>query len=213
MKLRHRRPTPSFVISCLALFVALGGTSFAAITYATNAGKVDGKSAYASGSSLGKVAGNLVATEASGPKKGKILGKYSTGVSQSRNFVAQAPVTDNATTAPVLIGGDPSTGNLSFQCADAAAGAGREDPQAILTYTPGSQAVNFIRQTGAGRGVSTVVQPGQTQTLTVDGNNSFSVQTLVAGFSITYQGGVRQDGQNTADATCTVLGTLTRVQG
>ena len=213
MKLRNRRPTPAFVISCIALFVALGGTSFAAISFATNAGAVDGKSAYASGSSLNRVAGNLVATEKSGAAKGKILGRYTTGVSQARTFSVVTPVTDNTPTAPVQIGGDPKVGNLAASCIDSAPGAGREDPQVVLTFTTGGAPVNYSRQVGGQRGAAVLSTPGAVQSTTVEGSNTFSVQVMVAGFAIDFVGAVRQDNANTADATCVVTGTLTRSQG
>ncbi len=213
MKLRHHRPTPAFVISCIALFVALGGTSVAAISYASNAGKVDGKSAYAAGTGLDKVGGNLIATAKSGAAKGKILGRYTTGVAQARTFTVVTPVTDNATTAPVSIGGDDKVGNLAASCVDSAPQAGREDPQVVLTLTTGATAVNYGRQVGGQRGAAVVSAPGAVQSTTIEGNNTFSVQVQVAGFAIDYLGSVRQDNVGTADATCVVTGTLTRSQG
>jgi hypothetical protein len=201
------------LVAFVALFVALGGTSFAAVSYVKNAGAVDGKSAYASGTSLSRVAGNLVATEKSGAKKGKILGKYTTGVSQSRTFTVVTPVTDNATTAPVVIGGDELVGNLAASCIDSAPQPGREDPQVALTFTTGAQAINFVRQIGGQRGLVAASAPGQVQTVTVENSNDFSVQAHVPGFAIDYRGGVRMDNAGTADATCVVTGTLTRSQG
>jgi hypothetical protein len=208
-----RKPTPSFVISCIALFVALGGTSYAAVSFATNAGKVDGKSAYASGSSLNRVAGNLVATEKDGAKKGQILGRYLTGVTQSRTFTVSVPVTDNATTAPISIGGDSRTGNLSVSCGDDAPAAGVERPLITLNYTAGGTAISYAQTIGANRTEATVLQPGQVDAQGVTGAQPFTVQAHTKGFAIDYVGSIRPDGTGTADAYCTVVGTLSRVQG
>ena len=69
------RPSPSMVIAGIALFVSLGGTSMAAVSYATRAGSVDGKSAVFAGASLSQAAGKLVATNRSGTDKGRLPGK------------------------------------------------------------------------------------------------------------------------------------------
>ena len=70
------RPSPSMVVAGLALFVSLGGTSVAAVSYVTNAGAVDGKSAVSASSTLDHAAGRLVATSSSGPDKGRMPGKF-----------------------------------------------------------------------------------------------------------------------------------------
>lgn len=60
---RHSRPSPALVISFLALFVALGGTSYALRNANVNAAKVDGLNAVKSKVTTTKAAGKLVATE------------------------------------------------------------------------------------------------------------------------------------------------------
>ena len=69
----------------LALFVSLGGTSMAAVSYATRAGSVDGKSAVYSGASLSQSAGKLVATERSGADKGRLPGRFVADVPKTRS--------------------------------------------------------------------------------------------------------------------------------
>ena len=59
--MRFQKPSPSMVVASIALFVSLGGTSVAAVSYARNAGKVDGYDAVRASSSTNKAAGNLVA--------------------------------------------------------------------------------------------------------------------------------------------------------
>ena len=78
--MRFQKPSPSMVVASIALFVSLGGTSVAAVSYARNAGKVDGYDAVRASSSTNKAAGNLVAANKSGPDKGRIPGKHLAGV-------------------------------------------------------------------------------------------------------------------------------------
>src|SRR3954462_15251273 len=82
-KMKISRPSPSMVVAGIALFVSLGGTSVAAVSYAQRAGSVDGKSAVSAGSTLGHAAGRLVATNSSGPDKGRIPGKFIADVARA----------------------------------------------------------------------------------------------------------------------------------
>ena len=52
-----RRPSPSLILSIVAVVMASAGTSVAAINYARNAGAVDGKSAVSASASNAKAAG------------------------------------------------------------------------------------------------------------------------------------------------------------
>src|SRR3954449_403250 len=100
-----RRPSPSLVVSIIALVFAAAGTSIAAVNFARNAGAVDHKSAVGAASSRSHAAGKLVATASSGSLKGKIpirfleQGAYVSGSKQT--FSQSMPVTDNASSAPV----------------------------------------------------------------------------------------------------------------
>jgi hypothetical protein len=62
----NKRPSPSLVISLIALVMATTGTAIAAVDFARNAGAVDGKSAVSAGSSLSNARGKLVATARGG---------------------------------------------------------------------------------------------------------------------------------------------------
>jgi hypothetical protein len=64
------------VVALVALVVASSGTAVAAVTYARNAGAVDGKSAVASGASRADAAGRLVATQRTGADRGRIDSRY-----------------------------------------------------------------------------------------------------------------------------------------
>src|SRR3954467_910128 len=74
--MRIRKPSPSLVISIVALVMASTGSAVAAVSFARNAGAVDHKSAVGSGATLSHAAGKLVATRAKGAGKGTIAAKY-----------------------------------------------------------------------------------------------------------------------------------------
>src|SRR5215216_7050409 len=104
------------VVASIALFVSLGGTSVAAVSFARNAGKVDGYDAVRASSSTKKAAGKLVAANKSGPDKGRIPGKHLAGVAHTQTFGRSFDVADNAPGAPVQIGDGGSLGRLTATC-------------------------------------------------------------------------------------------------
>src|SRR3954447_6062454 len=85
-KMKISRPSPSMVVAGLALFVSLGGTSMAAVNYASRAGSADGKSAVSAGSPLPHTARDLVATNKSGTDKGRLPGKFVADVAKTQTF-------------------------------------------------------------------------------------------------------------------------------
>jgi hypothetical protein len=105
-------------VACIALFVALGGTSVAAVSFARNAGKVDGKDAVAASSSLSRAAGEVVATERRGANRGRIPSKFLAGVPGTQSFGRAFEVVDNATGAPQAVAGLAGLGTLLVTCAD-----------------------------------------------------------------------------------------------
>ncbi len=74
--MKLKLPSPAMVVALIALAVAMSGTAVAAVTFAKNAGAVDGKSAVADGAALKTAAGRLVATQRTGSGKGKIAQRY-----------------------------------------------------------------------------------------------------------------------------------------
>src|SRR3954464_10426810 len=102
--MRFSKPSPSMVVASIALFVSLGGTSGAAVSYARNAGKVDGYDAVKARSSTSKAAGRLVAANKSGPDKGKLPAKHLADVPVTQTFGRAFDVADNTPGAPVTIG-------------------------------------------------------------------------------------------------------------
>jgi hypothetical protein len=206
-----RRPSPSIVVSIIALVFATAGTSIAAVSFAKNAGAVDGKSATRAGSSTSRAAGKPVATSAGGALKGKLPARFldlSGVVHGSKGTFAQGlAVADNSTTAPVAIGGFPGLGVITATCNDQNATAGKEDPQTRITFANGSnQTVNMERTLGnAAPEISTLAAATQ-DVFTVNNSNTFELYAQVGATHYVMHGVVRQDGRNTANAVCAVYG-------
>jgi hypothetical protein len=209
---KFRRPSPSLVISCIALFVAMGGTSVAAINYARTAGAVDGKSAVASSVTLDKAAGKLVATASRGPNKGRIPGKFLAGVPVGTTFGAAIGVQDNATGSPISLGGAEGIGTLSATCIDQDSKPAVEDPQTTLSFNNTSGAhINVSKRVANNEAAVLVHPPGTVQTLTIKGSNTFTFHIQHQNVDLLIEGVVRQDGAASNNANCTFWGTIIRV--
>jgi hypothetical protein len=194
------------VVACVALFVALGGTSIAAVNYARNAGKVDGRNAYKAYRGNAKVAGHLVATRSSGPNAGKIPHKFLADTPFGDGFGALLQVNDNAA-GPATPLADTGLGTLTTACNDQDARANREDPVTTVSFVNDSGGgVNTSRRVGTNQGQISVQQNGETESVQIRGSNTFSF--LVESFSTVVQveGFVRQEGANSAAASCLVVG-------
>lgn len=210
--MRIRKPSPAMAVAGVALFVALGGTSVAAIDYARKAGAVDGRSAVHAGVSLKKAAGKLVATRSKGEDRGKIPGKFLAGVARATSFDFYVPVADNGTGVPATLGTVAGVGSLSASCIDQRDAVGVEDPQTTFTFanTSGTN-VSLATRVGGNNAQVVVSTPGSVETFTVNGNNAFEVMAQRGSQNVSFEGAVRQDGRNTADASCAVFGTVTVV--
>jgi hypothetical protein len=205
------RPSPSMVVAGLALFVSLGGTSFAAASYVANAGAVDGKSAVASSSTLSHAAGKLVATASRGTDKGRIPGKFIADVAKTFTFSKAYQVADNLPGAPQTLYTIKGLGYLTVTCTDQNTIPGNEDPISVLTFINSSGTfVNVARRVGNGEGALTL-QPTQTATpLSIAGSNTFFFHLESNGQDAIIQGGIRQDGRGSANAGCGVFGVVTQ---
>lgn len=206
-----RRPTPSLIVSVVAVVLAGAGTSIAAVNFAKNAGAVDGKSATGAASSKGRAAGKLVATANEGPLRGKIPSRFldlSGVVAGSKATFAQGlAVADNATTAAVGLGGAPGLGIVSATCADQNNTAGKEDPRVTITFSNTSgQAVNFSRSVGNGAPAISTVAAATQDSFSINNSNTFELYAMVGSTHYVVNGVVRQDGQNTAEGVCAVYG-------
>ena len=205
--MRFKRPSPAMVVACAALFVALGGTSVAAVNYARNAGKVDGKSAVKSSRSLKKAAGNLVAAYSGGAFKGQIANKHLAEVPRARPFAQYLAVADNAASAPVRLADTGTLGTLTATCSDQAAKPGVEDPVTTISLVNDSgTAINVAKRIGVNPAAVGGLQSGTVSSLSIKGSNTFEFDANLNAAVTTVEGVVRQDGSGTPDAHCLVYG-------
>lgn len=212
--MRVKRPSPSMVVAFIALVMASTGTAVAAVSYATNAGKVDGKDAVYSGATLSQAAGNVVATAGSGSNKGKIPGKFLADVMRggADSFSRVAEVVDNAADVPTAVASIPGLGTLSASCFDQNKGAGVEDPASTLTFGNTSGVpLNVARTVGGGDPSIFAQLANTTSQFTVGGSNTFTLHVEKQGTNYVIEGVVRQDGRNTPGAFCVVYGYSLRV--
>ena len=203
------RPSPSMVVAGIALFVSLGGTSIAAVSYVSNAGAVDGKSAVFAGASLSQAAGKLVATNRSGPDKGRLPGKFVADVPKTQTFSRGFEVADNAPGAPQTVAVMSGLGTLTATCNDQAAAAGNEDPIYVLTFLNQSgTTINLARRVGNGDGALGLVANQTATSVSIGGSNTFVFHAEFSGHNAIITGGVRQDGRGSAAASCGVYGVV-----
>src|SRR4051812_16293858 len=168
------RPSPSMVVAGIALFVSLSGTSVAAMSYASRAGAVDGKSAVYAGASLSQAAGKLVATNRSGPDKGRLPGKFVADVPKTQTFGNGFEVADNAPGAPQPVATMSGLGTLTATCNDQNAAAGKEDPISTITFLNQSGgAANIARRVGNGDGALDVSANQTASSVAIGGFNTF----------------------------------------
>ena len=204
--MRIRKPSPSLVISIIALVMASTGSAVAAVSFARNAGAVDHRSAVGASSSLSHAAGRLVATASGGSHKGQVPAKFIANVPGSTTFGNYAAVPDNANGASQTVNAN-TLGTLTATCSDQDARTGTLDPTTTLTFQSGGATVNFARQVGGANPTLVSMAPTTTQSITINGSNTFHVQAESFGTVIVYDGQVRQDGRGTSAANCLVAGT------
>ena len=212
--MRVKRPSPSMVVSCIALVMASTGTAVAAVNYAANAGKVDGKDAVHAGAKLSQAAGDVVATNRSGPDKGRIPGKFLADVMRggADSFSRPAEVQDNAADVPTAISSIPGLGTLSASCFDQNRQPSNEDPATTLTFANQSGVpVNVAQQIGGANPSVAAQLTNTTSQFTVGGSNTFRLHIEKQGTNYVVEGVVRQDGRGTNAASCLVYGYALRV--
>ncbi len=211
--MRIPKPSPSMVVASIALFVSLGGTSVAAVNYARNAGKVDGKDAVKASSSTRKAAGKLVAANKSGPDRGRIPGKHLAGVAHTQTFGRSFEVADNAPGAPQVIGDGGSLGQLTATCNDQAPRPAVEDPITELNFVNTSgDLINVAKRVGVRDDAGITPLPnGTVAQLVIAGSNTFAYHLEYRGRNLLVNGVVRQDGRGSAAANCLVWGTVQEI--
>jgi hypothetical protein len=193
--------------------VSLGGTSVAAINYATNAGAVDGKSAVFAGATLDQAAGKLVATNRRGDDKGRLPGKFIADVAKTQSFSRGYEVADNTPGAPQTALSISGLGSITATCNDQNAAAGVEDPVSVITFINATGLpANVARRVGNGDGALTVAQNQTATSVSIGGSNTFFFHIDSGGNQALVYGGVRQDGRGTPGAICAVFGTVLQIQ-
>lgn len=208
-------PSPSMGVALTALMISLSGTAVAAVSYANNAGKVDGRDAVSSKSSLNRAAGNLVATEAKGADKGKIPAKFLAGVARGEadSFARVAEVQDNAVDVASTLTTIPGIGLLTATCGDQNQRPGIEDPITRLTFgNTSSGTINFVRTVGNGEPVITTLAPNTSSQVNIGGSSTFSIWLQYQGTHYVLDGVVRQDGRNTPGAQCLIYGFSSKIE-
>jgi hypothetical protein len=201
----RRRPSPSLVVSIIAVVFAAAGTSIAAVSFARNAGAVDGKSATGAGSSNQRAAGKLVATGPSGRLPARFLDLSGAVHGGSSTFEQGTDVVDNGETNPVPVGGITGLGLLAATCKDQNAKAGVEDPQVTLTWAnTAGDAVNYDRTIGGGNPSVIALAAGAQEPFTIQNSNTFLIHVERHGKSYVIDGAFRQDGKGGSSGRCVV---------
>jgi hypothetical protein len=212
------RPQPATIISIAALVMASTGSAVAAVSFARNAGHVNGIKATRSGATLSHAAGKLIATQSKGAGKGTIAQKYldTTGLAHgtTSTFGQAFQVVDNATSVPTQIGGIPGLGPITATCVDQNAQVGNEDPQTTITFANTSgDVVNQSRQIGGGNPTVDAVLNGTQSSFNINGSSTFELHLERKGSNYFVHGVVRQDGRGTNAASCLVYGMAIAVAG
>jgi hypothetical protein len=204
------------VVSVIALVFAMTGTGVAAVSFARNAGAVDGKSAVSAGSSLRAAKGKLVATAASGSDVGRIPAKFLADIPVVSKFGHNQAVPDNSMTGPIELSvGDPliGIGKLTMTCSDQNNSPGVLDPSSKVTFTNTTGAfMNAAWRSGTGTATVQALAPAAAAEITINGSNTFTYQMEQSGKTIVVDGVVRQDGRNTGSAACLAYGIITAVR-
>ncbi len=207
--MRIRKPSPAMVVAIIALVMASTGSAVAAVNFARNAGKVDGKDARAATSSLRRAAGDLVATNRTGPDRGRIPGKFLADVVRggSQPFGRYLEVVDNANGAPQVLAGVAGLGTLSVSCNDQSQRPGVEDPRVVVTFANGAGAtINIARRVGNGDGTVVPLGAGAADTFAIPRSDTFTTHAELNLNNLRIEGTFRQDGAGTGAAFCLVYG-------
>lgn len=201
------RPSPSLVLSIVAVVLASAGTSIAAVSFAKNAGAVDGRSAAGPTASNARAAGKVVATGKSGRIPIRFLDLSGIMRGTKATFAQGIPVVDNSSSAPVTIAGAPGVGTITATCNDQDPKAGVHDPQVTIAFVNTSaQTVNFSREIGSQPASVSTVAAATQEPFTINNANPFRLYAQVGAAHYVLDGVVRQDGKGTAAGTCSVYG-------
>ena len=204
---RHQR----IVVAGIALFVSLGGTSMAAMSYARTGRRRRQERRLRR---ILAVAGRGQAgrDQQLGTDKGRLPGKFVADVPKTQSFSNVFQVADNAPGAPQTLSTLSGLGSLTATCNDQAAAAGNEDPISVVTFINSSgEIVNVARRVGNTDGALSVAANQTATSISIGGSNTFTFHIERRSQNAIITGGVRQDGRGTPAATCVVFGVVTQV--
>jgi hypothetical protein len=212
--MRLRLPSPAMVVALLALVVALSGTAVAAVSYAHNAGAVNGLSAVRANVSHKRAAGRLVATTRRGPNRGRLPATYVSGVMRgaSKSLTTYIRTADNSPGAPrrlLTVGG---VGRMDAQCADVNPVPGTATTRTTVSFTATApQGVNVSRLLG--RDIATSSAPnvfaaprGQAVSILPSADGLFQVILQAGERSVLVIGAARTDNSPGPRAACLLWG-------
>jgi hypothetical protein len=208
------KPSPAMAVGLVALVFAMTGSAAAVVSFARNAGAVDGKSAVSAGVKNAIAAGKLVATRRTGAQAGTIPIQYlDPATGHSQQFGQSTEVIDNGGTVPFTIASIPGFGTLQATCGDQNSAIGKEDPTTTISFVNTSgAAVNFARTVGGGGSTQVAgLVPNQAAQFAVNGSNTYVINLNKPGTTVLVNGVVRQDGAGTAAASCVNYGEGTQV--
>jgi len=219
--MRPKMPSPSMVVSLIALAIALSGTAVAAVAvdYARNAGKVDGKSAVSASSSPKRAAGKLVATASRGRFKGRIPGGLVSDVMRgaTTNLTRYMRVDDNSDGRTAALAIIPGIGRLDAQCRDQDPAVGMESTQTLITFRASDpRGVNVSRLLGrdidrAQSGVVFSALPGTPVPVINFADSLFQLILQARDRTVLIMGSSRSDANRTSNAACLIWGVGMRV--
>ena len=217
--MRIGMPSPAMVVALVALVVASSGTAVAVVGYARNAGAVDGKSAVAARSTLKHAKGKLVATASAGQNRGRIPGRFVSGVMRgaSTSLTTYMRVVDNADGPVVPLAIIPNIGRLDARCRDQDPTPGVESTQTIITFTgsdPGGVNVSRLigRDIESRRNALVFTAPKDVPMEILDFADYFFQLVLQARERTVFiSGASRSDANKTDNAACLIFGIGLRV--
>lgn len=213
MRNQFGKPSPAMVVATIALVFAMTGSAAAVVSFARNAGAVDGKSAASAGVTKRYAAGKLVATRRLGLAAGTIPALYlDPAVPRAKVFGRTVDVVDNGAETPFTIASVPGFGTLTATCSDQSSVPGREDPRTTIAFgNTSGQPMEFSRSTGSGGVDVRILAPNQAASFTINASNTFDLQVQKLGTNVILEGVVRQDGRNTDAARCINYGRVSQV--
>ena len=209
------RPSPAMVVALIALVFAMTGSAAAVVSFARNAGAVDGKSATSSGASNGFASGKLVALRKSGLLRGTLPSKFLDPTTVARDFVfgRNAEVIDNGSETPFTIATIPGFGTVTATCGDennnpATRTRGRRSRSGTRPVRTSSSPA---RPATAARSAVVNLANNQASSFTINASNTFTIQVQKLGTNLIVDGVVRQNGQGTNNASCINYGRVSQL--